>query len=188
MSFEPVPKTRTKIRDDPDGLLLVIPARIEWFAAVLLVVWLGGWAVGEVSVLRQVLHRSPDHPVSAFLTLWLIGWTVGGLAAGAALLWMLVGEERVLLRPDSLVIHKNILGIGRRRKYDLASIRRLRVTGPDSSRSSSGAGGSGWIAFDHGSRTIRFGQSVDAAEAFMLLEALKQRYPFPDDAASRVEA
>jgi hypothetical protein len=182
MSFEPVPRTRTKIHDDPGGLLLVIPARIQWLATILLVAWLGGWAVGEVSVVRQVLHPGPDHPVSAFLTLWLIGWTVGGLVAGAALLRMLVGEERVLLRPDALVIHKNIFGIGRRRKYDLASIKRLRVTGPDSSRFSSGAGGSGWIAFDYGSRTIRFGQSVDAAEAFMLVKTLKERYPFPDSA------
>lgn len=180
MSFEPVPRARTKIRDDPGGLLLVIPARIQWFVTIFLVAWLGGWAIGEGSVLRQLLHPGSEHPFSVGLALWLIGWTVGGVGAVAALLWMLVGEERVLLRPDALVIHKNVLGIGRKRKYNLASISRLRVTGSDSSAERGSSGGSGWIAFDYGAQTIRFGQSVDAAEAFMLLKALKQRYPFPD--------
>lgn len=190
MRFEPLEKPRSKVRDEPGGLLIEIPSRVNWFAAVFLTAWLGGWAMGEVTVLRRLLFPGDNEPFSFFSLFWIIGWTVGGVVAGFSLLWMIAGKERVLLGSDALVVQRAVLGLGRKRSYDVSLISRLRVApveSPDRARKSSWSAldlaVSGGIAFDYGPRTIHFAASLDEAEARSLVETLRQRYPFPGDAA-----
>ena len=46
-------------------------------AGAFLVFWLGGWAFGEISVVRQIA-TTPADASTAFLVFWLCAWTVAG--------------------------------------------------------------------------------------------------------------
>jgi hypothetical protein len=46
----------------------------RYFAALFLLAWLGGWAVGEYSAATQVLSGKGNP----FIVFWLIFWTLGG--------------------------------------------------------------------------------------------------------------
>lgn len=185
MEFEPLAKTRTKIHRNPDGLLLVIPSKANWFAAVFLTAWLGGWFVGEISAIRALLNMGEGVGGSLFLVFWLIGWTVGGGFAAYSLLWMLVGQERVVVRSDSLSITRGLLTLGRTRSYDANQVRNLRAASPAGEISQlarswqlSGQRAGGVIAFDYGARSVTFGSSIDEAEGRFLISVMNEWFPF----------
>ncbi len=182
MGVEPVPKPRSRIVDEPTGVLVVIPSRAHWFVVLFLTAWLGGWAMGEISALRTLLYPEEGTGLQLFLLFWVVGWTLGGGFALLSLAWMLAGEERVRVRDGVLSIKADLLGFGRTRSYDLAQVGRLRVTGPRDARSRRwdlpvpGASGDGIIAFDYGAKTVRFGAGIDEAEARAIVEHLSGRF------------
>ena len=95
-------------------------------------------------------------------------------------LWNAIGREVVGLRPGVLVVRRGVAGLGFRREYRLADVRRLRVSPPprDASRWAPPlrfGRDPGVIAFDHGARTVRFGEGLDEAEASLVLEELGLR-------------
>ncbi len=171
--------------DGPKGLEVAIPPRRQFFAIVFLPVWLCGWLFGEVEVIRQLTSHETRSQPDLFLIAWLAGWTVGGGLALLTLLWLLVGRERVTLRPDALLIKHEIAGLGRTKEYDIGSIQNLRVSpvsyNPwDGSRSAQkfwGIGG-GVIAFDYGATTCRFGAGIDEAEARDIVAQMRARHSF----------
>ncbi|NOZ95600.1 MAG: hypothetical protein GXP47_12815 [Acidobacteria bacterium] len=175
---------RSKIIDEPTGVLVVIPARVKWFEVLFTVAWLGGWAYGEVDVLRDVLHPEGPGGAPPLLLLWLAVWTLGGLLALASVAWMLVGEERIRVSPGELSVKHDLFGIGRTRRYEMSQVRRLRLASrhdvtSDSQRSWRGLdqNDGGAIAFDYGAGTVLFGESIDPAEAMQLIQYLSQRFP-----------
>lgn len=181
--YEPIGTMRSRIIDEPPGLRIVIPARRNWFVVVFMTAWLCGWAFGEIAVIGALFGEGPPGALSLFLVVWLVGWTVGGLFAVYIVLWMLAGQEIVLLRPDALVVKRNVLGIGKRRAYDITKVERLRVVESDSGSQRPGSrapgrGMFGRIAFDYGPKTVRFGASIEPGEARMLVDKLQERYPF----------
>jgi hypothetical protein len=76
MHVEPKP-ARFQVDNAAEGLRVSIPARRQAFLLLILMAWIGGWAVGWINAAGQVM-RAADHEPSAFLTFWLLGWTVGG--------------------------------------------------------------------------------------------------------------
>src|SRR5882762_1075811 len=92
---------RSSLKDGPEGLEVVVPAKRNLFVMLFLLAWLGGWAFGEVSALRELISGAAGGP-KAFMAFWLVGWTIGGGLAVFAWLWMLAGRERILLRPGIL--------------------------------------------------------------------------------------
>jgi hypothetical protein len=145
--------------------------------------WLAGWYFGETAALRQLLNDRIGAP-RLFLAAWLTIWTIGGGWAAFLFLWTAVGKEVVWLRPGTLTIRREVLGIGLRREYDLGSVRNLRVAPVpvdpfrwESNMRVWGMGG-GCVAFDYGAKTYRFGLSVDESEAARIVEDLKARHPF----------
>lgn len=117
---------RSTLFDRPDGVELIVPAKRNLLLMLFLLAWLGGWAFGELSALRELLSGK-NGPVS-FLLFWLLGWTVGGGFAAFVFLWMLAGRERIVLRPRVLAIRREIFGWGRTREYDLAHVRNVRIS------------------------------------------------------------
>ncbi|MYN43533.1 hypothetical protein GTP23_00445 [Pseudoduganella sp. FT93W] len=122
-----------------------------------------------------------------FLLFWLAGWTLGGLYVLATVLWQLAGREAVSVTASALIHRIEIFGIGIDRSYDTSHIRHLRATEALASPywyqrtmlpplSGSGAG---QVAFDYGGRTIRFGTSLDRAEASLLVASLLPHLPRP---------
>ena len=175
---------RSTLRDRPDGLEIVVPVKRNLFVMLFLLAWLGGWVVGEVSVLRELLSGASAR--SPFLLFWLVGWTLGGCFAAFTWLWMLAGRERILLRPRTMVIRQEVFGLGWTREYDLAHVRNVRLSAGSYDPFGSGAGarfwglGGGSVAFDYGAKTVRIAAAVDEPEAAQIVRELKTRHAFPD--------
>lgn len=176
---------RTRVWDTPEGLLLVIPARTRWFAVGFLLVWLGGWSLGEVAAIRALLAGAAHGPAGLFTGFWLVGWSCGGALAGYSLLWYLVGQERILLAHDALVLRKVVLGLGPEKRFDLTRVTDLRVDAGSGEPDRRGglqlptAGGSGLVAFDYDARTVRFGLDLDEPEGAWIVSQLAARHGFP---------
>ena len=138
--------------------------------------------MGEVSALREL--AKPPH-TQWFLVFWLIGWTIGGCCAILAWLWMAFGKEVVTLGSGQLSVEQRILGVTRKREFDTAHITNLRVVAGLAESAVVGtrtSARSGAIAFDYGSKTFRFGASLDESEASVVVAELRQRQSFRETA------
>jgi hypothetical protein len=179
------PKLHATIAGGPEGLTIVIPARRHLFVIAFLGLWLVGWFLGEVNAIAQFFSGRLTGPEAALL-LWLVLWTVCGSFALYVWLWMLIGKERILLGSSTLLANLDLLGLGRTRTYALARIRNLRVApvpiGPRENTIALRLAGlaGGMIAFDYEGKAIRLGASVDAAEAQLIVERMKQRHAFAE--------
>ena len=99
----------------------------RFFSAAFLLIWLCGWLAGECFALWMLLGGaaallSSDPPAPGrdplplaaalmgglFLLFWLSLWTLGGWLAGREFLRLLWSEDRILVRPDALVIRRRI--------------------------------------------------------------------------------
>ena len=205
MDVAGTPGTRATITDSPEGLEIVVPAPRVWLVVAFLGLWLVGWVTGEAFALRQLLGPGPPA-ARLFLAAWLAGWTFGGAAALGIGVWMLVGHERVRLRPDALVIQREAFGLGPTKAYALERIRDLRALdlpplpelrlapgdhAPDVTTAETagaalrvvGIGGPG-ISFRYDGKPVRFGLALDPLEAHQVVAQLKGRHPFPEGRAA----
>lgn len=160
-----------------------VPGRRNLLVVVFLCCWLVGWGFGETSVMRQIT-RPDAHGESLFLVVWLMGWTVGGAFCVLSILWQLFGKESIAIEGGMLVHRVQIAGIGPVRRYAVRDIARLRAVDfniafhRQAAWSAPMLGTSlGPVAFDYGARAVRLGRSLDEAEAFQVVAALKQRLP-----------
>ena len=180
MDTVPVPGTRSTWTQGPYGPRLEIPARRNAFVSIFLGVWLVGWAVGEVAVLRQL--QTVSGAPAIFLTVWMIGWTIGGLLATGAWLWMIGGREHVELRSGQLVQRFVLFGLSRSRAYDIGHVKNVRVSPEILTASSMNTAWRSWsfvggmIAFDYGAKTIRIAGSIEEAEAATIVRRIEERY------------
>ncbi len=177
------PVGRSTVRQTHEGLEIVIPAKRNAFLMLFLTAWVVGWCFGEVSAIRELFFGQSDAP-ELFLGVWLLMWTAGGGAALYMWLWMATGAEIILLRGNVLALRRNVWGVGRVKEYDLSHVINLRVA-PAAWNPYDWSGamqfwgiGGGPIAFDYGSRTFRFGASVDEAEARDIVNQLKAQHSF----------
>lgn len=183
---------RATTSESPDGLLITIPSKKNWFLILFLGFWLAGWLFGEVAALHQVIRGHSSHwatakengPISlnVFLIGWLAAWTVGGGIAIITWLWNLVGVEKVLVGPSTLMTQREVLGVGPRREFELPSVSKLRVNMGFSNisfrMSPMPSVNGGMIAFDYGAKTFHFGMGLDEAEAAQIIARMRSRYPF----------
>lgn len=179
---------RATTAETSSGLEIVVPAKKNWIIILFLGLWLCGWAMGVVVVATQFLSHDMPSEASVFLTVWLVGWTLGGAFALLVCCWSLAGKERMLLSSDRITLKREIFGWGRTREYELVHVRSLRASqspyNPADFRSGFrfwGIGG-GSIAFNHGSKTIRFAAGLDEAEAQSLVTRLLDRGNIADSA------
>lgn len=142
--------------------------------------WMGGWVMGEISVIGTILNSDTSIFANAFLLFWLVGWTVGGVVALYKISWQLVGREIINVERGLLRIEKSVKGIGRKKVYDIKSIQNIDINptqdlgdwGGNYNRNLFGMKG-GKIKFDYGMKTIKFANDIDEAEARMIIEKLK---------------
>jgi hypothetical protein len=179
----PPPGRRSTSRQTPEGVEVSIPPRRNLFLLLFLFTWLIGWGFGEVMVVRELLFGGGNAP-DLFLLAWLSMWTIAGGAGIYAWLRMVAGREVVLLGGGVLAITDEVLSVGRSKEYDLAHIKNIRVEPPtlfpmDMSGALRFWGiGGGPIAFDYGSKTVRFGAGLDEAEARQVIQDLRDHHPF----------
>ena len=181
-------KSRATTSETSSGLEIVVPAKKNWFITLFLGLWLCGWAVGLFFVSTRFLSDDMPSEVRLFSTVWIAAWMLGGAFAILVCSWSLAGKERILLSSNRIALKREIFGWGRTREYELVHVRSLRASqspyNPADFRSGFrfwGIGG-GSIAFDHGSKTIRFAAGLDEAEAQSLVARLVDRGNIADSA------
>jgi hypothetical protein len=168
-----------------DMLKITIPSQKQWFQILFIGFWLVGWAFGEVTVLRSLISGNGFGGPSLFMIAWLGGWTIGGGYAIYILFWQLVGNEIIQVSNYAITTSRSILGFGFPKEYSSEYIKTLRVSSSPSSNDMFGWSrasrfygvGGGLLAFDYGSKTVKFGAGIDEAEAKQILSEIQQRYP-----------
>ena len=150
-SIPPLPSRggRIEVRSLPDAEEIVLrqTGLLRWFAAAFLAFWLCGWALGEAVALALFLGpvaaplveaarelfpglvgrvpAGPENlplPVYAFLGAWLVAWTWGGLSAAWALLRVVAGSDRYVLRPGSVAFRPCAGPFGRTRELRAGAV------------------------------------------------------------------
>lgn len=174
--YVPVAEQRATIQPIGGGVDISIPARSNWLFIAFFSLWLVGWVVGEWTVGKTLLFPPPERGetgLDLFSLVWLIVWTFGGLFAFTSVLWMLFGVERARIARDEVSLRREVFGVGRTWQYDPRAVSRLRALEgvespfgamPDLPWNPRGQ----TLAFDYGAKTIRFGSSLDAAEAVQI--------------------
>jgi hypothetical protein len=176
-------KERARFSGGPEGLEITIPAPRNVFALVFLGLWLVGWILGELSAIARIASFQ-DLASQMSLLVWVVSWTIGGAFVACLWLWMLVGKERIILGASTLRIAREVLGFRVTRVYELSKVRKLRVSAERAAPQGLDAGLRLWgltgglVVFDYGQKIIRFGASIDDAEARVIVERMKQRYGF----------
>ena len=153
--------------------------------------WLGAWAFGEFTVLRQLFDDDLSNAGSlVFLVFWLIAWTVGGAFILRAWLWNLAGREIIEVGGGELKLWKKLGPVGRKRAFDLHHVANVRVSASPVARGAGRArqiyASSGTVAFDYGSRTFHLGDQLDDAEATQVVRALEPHLVRQPSATVRV--
>jgi hypothetical protein len=167
----------------PRGVRVEIPASRDWRV----IGWIGTcavmWGVIEILTARQLLQgRDPEEGATAFLVLWLALWSTGGIIMFSTLAWHLVGREVITITDRCWTYRAEAFGLGRTSVYHAIAVRNLRAVPYEppplfTQRSwplPPVLGGSeGPLAFDYGSRIVRFGPSLDEMAAQRLVRALE---------------
>jgi hypothetical protein len=179
MRVQPVSR-RSTWREGTAGRELVVPVRRNWVVVFVLPVWLTLWISGIVGAAGQVTSGRARGGEAGFFEVWLAVAVAAGATVVYGWLWNAIGREVVGLRSGLLVIRRDVAGLGFSREYSLADVRHLRVSVPpsDAGRWSSPirfGREPGVLAFDHGARTVRFGEGLDEAEACLVLEEMGLR-------------
>jgi hypothetical protein len=148
-----------------------------FLGGLLVAAWLSSLVFLAAAYLKP--PRSPygnDGPSWAIQISFLLVWLAAGCAWAYLWLWNLIGREEVTI--DGQVIAVRRWPLGRRREYDVRHVRRLRASpsARSSFRDPSGFFG-GALAFDYGARTVRLGNGIDEAEAQLIVESIRTRFP-----------
>jgi hypothetical protein len=179
---------KATIKETQNTLEIRIPSAKNWMALIFLPIWLCGWGFGLVSVLKatfsgQIVVAEPgsNFPPALFVLIWLTLWTAGGLFAGYIWWRMAFGAETLKIGATSISMGRSMSWFERERSFDAQHIWRLRtVPIPAFSIFENRANlwwGSPSLAFDYGSRTVRFGAGIDEAEAYQILELVQKKFP-----------
>jgi len=136
--------------------------------AAFLLLWLCGWAFGEITVFERLfLAEGPEQAVG-FVGFWLVLWTLAGALAFRALLVSLGGTEELSLENGVLRFSRRPLG--RTRSFPLGQVRGLRVVQPVRRAPYR-------LSLEAGGKELRFGQRLDDGEVARVLSALEGRVP-----------
>lgn len=164
-----------------------IPARRNWFVIIFYSVWLGGWFMGEKSTISEVIKADSPSDIDFFLLFWTLGWTFAGAFIIYSIIWQLFGKEILSIDRGALNLRKTALTIGSHKQYLIKDISNFSI---DQNYNTSLFGGGrtnysgffnqGKIKFDYGLKTIRFGESIQEAEAKYILSLLRQNRHFVD--------
>ncbi len=188
---------RYQLSERPGELSITIPAKRYWFLIPMLGAWLCLWVLGEIAGLGFLIGGLFGFGqgeegggallfAAAFAAVWLTLWTLGGIAAVYTLLWQVAGREVITIDGLVLRIERRVPCWTRVWEYRLEDVRELRMPPVPSLPWPYNAQqvhswplgrGAGLLAFDYGAKTIRFGLSLDEAEAKMLLAEIAQRHP-----------
>ena len=182
------------LNDTGQTLEIEIPPARPWSNFLFLSFWLLGWAVGEIAVGRVILNSliafttdsigNVSGPFAVFgglfTLVWFSGWTVVGFFAIRAWLWMMFGQEIIIVHSDRLEISRGTIGKAENNIYHADRVGDLHVIYGNPSGSMNQIGNlsrrdMGALAFGYGTDLVRFGSSVSDEEADLILGRIKEK-------------
>lgn len=168
-----LPGSRVIIRETLDGLGIYNPSKLNVPLVLFLLLWLGGWSVGEYFAVTEMM-RNGNILTDAFLLVWLTFWTIAGAACWWIVLWNLFGSERLFVTSGALVMSKGLGLLRWRTVYPLEAVANLRVSATPQAPNSLQVAG---IEFEAGGKARRFGFDFDVSERSAVLAALQRVLP-----------
>lgn len=150
--------------------------RRSWVAIIVLLVMDVVFLIPAISTFQQISGGIGDSDslfglvAVLFLAAWLLGWSMAPLVMTSILLVLIFGREVVRVGPGLMTISIGLPFIGLTAKYDISSIRKLRMEQPASKSGKSWRGLH--FEFDFGANTVAFGSDVDLEDKFEIENAL----------------
>lgn len=181
MAGEKSLKQRAVINHYAEGIEVIIPARKSQLVNFILVLWMLGWAYGEVAILGKLTSIDDNYP-DAILVFWICGWTLGGLFAVLMWLWNTKGREIIRISDSELRHSRDYVLFSRSRNYVTALVSNLRLNPLTMTNLELNGGMEFWglaggmIAFDYQQRIQKFGLGLDEAEALDIIKVILSRF------------
>ncbi len=166
--------SRITIRETADGLGIYNPTRRNLGVTAFLMLWLTGWAAGEIFAIYALFTEGGFAGV--FLIVWLTFWTIGGFFAISVVLWQLFGVEKLFVTGGAMVREIGFWNLTRRKVWPLASITNIRAEAPPGKDAGS-MFSPGGIVFEVDGKKRSFGVQLDKAERMAALEAIHSHVP-----------
>lgn len=164
--------------DKGADLRIMIPAPCDWGVVFFLSCWLSFWVYIGVGLIRT-LPGSGLSGRGAFNVVWLAAWIWVGGTALASILWMIGGEQRVVVDriAGQLAVRTRVFGFEiRSRSFTLSDMSNLRpsaLAGLSMLDRRSLPFGRNGVLFDCGARTAGLGRGLDHSDARLLINTLQ---------------
>lgn len=172
MRFEEVTRSAVEHRDG--GLHFRLANKRNWFIALFILVWLGGWTVGGSFGFRIFSADLPNE-ARLFTAFWMVGWALGWVAAASTVLWITMGAESVTANTAALTHTLHVGPLRYDRHYKPAELKNLMWR--DGSGGPAFVQGRGTkpsaIVADYGAKSIEFLRGISQSEATNLLDKLR---------------
>ncbi len=170
---------RSTITNEGDRLRIEIPAKPQWSQIKHLVLWLCGWAVGEVIALGFLVHgltqgtllNFSSLPIILILVVWLMVWGAIGAFVFQKLLKLIKIKEILAIDQSTLTLQRLYLSTQNSQIFNLSEVQNLHAS-PLA------------IMFDYKEQTYAFGLNLDIAEASYIVNLIQQRFPSQDHLSS----
>lgn len=178
---------RHKVQQLSGGVQIVLPSKKNYFAIIWYVLGLAMWTyiTGSAVYITSLLLIGLDNDNGAwifieFLTFILLFLISLGAYVIYSLLWQFTGREIIIVENSVLRISRQIFNWNKFLEYSTQDISNLRANNPQPVlfaqtkifRNISGQ--NGMIAFDHGTKTVRFGFEIEEAEAKQIISVLQE--------------
>ncbi len=173
---------RADIYENYNGITITIPSVKNWFIIAFVGFILSTWSIGIIIAIVSALVGG-NIPAIAIM-LMLCFWAAFMIIPFRVFLWTVMGKEILTFEAGVLTLEKKWLLFYKPKSYDLNEARNFRVqedplTGimPFGMRPFGifRMGNSGTMRFDYGFQTIKFGDSIDEAEANYILAVLRSK-------------
>lgn len=174
---------RVSLEHRPDGVSVVITARLPRVQEALLVTWFAAWCVIGGFYGYETFHL-PAGDKRSFYLLFMLGWAWIAFRIGRVVLWRLKGFELLRIKAGVFTIKNSILGYGRARDHFVENIKQFGLVEVDEASWRWQLNDSFWVmgaerlGFTHVEKKVIFGKGLDKEEAqriaVVLERALKQ--------------
>lgn len=162
--------SRITIRETADGLGIDNPSHRQMPVILFLLLWLGGWSVGEYFALNEIFRGGTPLAADLFLIVWVTFWTLGGAAAWYFVLWQLFGVERLFITGGALVREAGLWRLRRRQVFDLARVSEVELSAAPAAANSTNRA----ISFKVDGKQFGFGIALSKEEAEQSLAAIRR--------------
>ena len=172
-------KGRIRLEETEGALKIAIPVRKHFALLSLIIFFLAFWFAGGCFVIWQFINT--DGFKSFFYLFWLVGWAVGMAYMGLVLLWMLTGEEQVVISDNELRIVLKLPWFGWTRRHRLDWIKEVGVNTERTPRMDPMLNLEIWgvvgtsVRILYGYSYVRFGVRLDGSEKALVVDEINRR-------------